>query len=169
MIKSRLLAALALSLGSSAAMANAAEPEFSIGAGIGIPYAVIGLNASAKVNDTIDVVGAIGTVGELAWSAGIQAYPMPDSGFRTSIFYGTNGATRVERCDWTCEDPEWEGFTGLSVGLGWGARAGDSGLTGDVIFLLTSGVFDEVDRLEEQGYEVDGSYGRVKISVGYQF
>lgn len=160
---------LTASLLSSSVLAEESDSNVSFGVGVGIPYAVIGVNMTANINEHVDISAAIGTVGELAWSAGAHMYPLVDSDFRASMYYGTNGVIRVERCHWTCEDPEWEGYTGLSAGLGWGTRGGESGFTADLILLITSGAFDEADKLEDQGYDISGSYSRVKIALGYQF
>ena len=171
MIKNIFLgAAIASSLVSPAVFANDDNRDISFGVGLGIPYAVLGANLSVRLNDHVDLTAALGTTGKLAWSSGVRLYPMADSNFRLSAYYGVNGAVQVERCGrWSCDDPEWETFTGFSTGIGWGAHAGDRGFTADLMYIVTSGVYDEVDRLEDEGYDVDGSNSRVKFSLGYQF
>jgi len=173
------MALMALSSTGMAAGSND-QKDFSIGLGLGVPYGgVVGVNVAHAVTDQLELSGAVGAgLGETGWSAGGRFFFTPsssgDSGFRASLLYGTNAYLEVMECESngfssSCEN-EFSSYEGLNLGLGWGHRAGESGWNFDLIVILTSDVYDEVDRLEDEGAELEGeSTGRVKLSFGYQW
>lgn len=159
---------------------NTTQEDFSLGFGLGIPYGgLLGVNAAHSLTDQLELSGAVGLgLGDMGWSVGGRYFFTPsssgDSGFRASMLYGTNAYLEVMECSShyyssTCES-EFSSYEGLNLGLGWGHRAGESGWNVDLMFIVTSDVYDEVDRLEDEGAELEGeSTSRVKLSFGYQW
>lgn len=179
----KLLCGTAIALLSTLGNASENDGKTSIGPGLGIPYGgLLGVNIAHGITDQLELSGALGLgLDNTGWSIGGRYFFTPaatgDSGFRASLLYGTNGYLEVWECtthysssfsySGTCES-EYKSFEGLNLGLGWGHRAGESGWNIDLIMILTSGVDDEVDRLEEQGVDVEEEGGgRIKLSVGY--
>lgn len=177
-----LLCGAALALSSITAHASEDQGNTSIGLGLGIPYGGLGVNVAHGITDQLEFSGALGAgFDDLGWSIGGRYFFTPssqgDSGFRASLLYGTNGYVEVWECtthysssfsySGTCET-EYKSFEGLNLGLGWGHRAGESGWNIDLIVILTSGMDDEIDRLEDKGIKVEeeGS-SRLKLSFGY--
>lgn len=147
----------------------------SLGVGFGIPYGGLGINYNHTVSEQVDLTAGIGAVFDLGWAVGARFYPQndgSDSGPRLSAIYGTNAAIQVFKCEGffaSCEE-EITNYHGLNLGLGWGSRGRSSGWDFDVLFIITSGVYDEIDKLEDEGYDYDEqSAGRVKLSVGYHW
>lgn len=170
--------ALATLLTTAALVAPTANAETggSLGVGLGIPYGgVFGVAYNHTVTDSLDLTASIGSAYGTGWNLGGKYFfGDGEDGFRVSAFYGTNGAVEVKECYYSyyyssCSE-EVENFTGLTAGIGWGHRAYASGWNFDLMIVITSGVFDEVDRLEDEGYEdVSGNTSRVALSGGYHW
>jgi len=162
----------------AAAMAGTAQAEQggSLGLGLGVPYGgVMGIAYNHTVTDHLDLTGSIGAAYGMGWNLGGKYFfGEAEDGFRASAYYGTNGAIETTECYGSyyysvCSE-EVENFNGLTVGLGWGHRAYSSGWNFDLMIILTSGMYDEIDRLEDEGYEnVSESNSRIALSGGYHW
>ena len=133
--------------------AEAAEgvSETSWGAGLGIPYGVLGVNVESGAQTRLSVGVGAALVG-LGWNVGVKHYlsdpPTEDTGSASlCLYYGTN-AIIVQ----PGPDELLEGFT---VGFGW--TAGHF----DIAMLWPLGV-DIPEGAEEEG-------APVKLSIGYRF
>jgi len=143
----------------------------SVGAGFGIPYGGIGINGEYAVMKNVNLTAGLGTtvVAGAGFSIGIKYYLKEDGNTwrpRAAAYYGTNGAFEV-----IGRGGSKDTFSGLSVGLGQKWMFGASqkhGLDLDLMFIVTSGIFDRVDLLEAGGLDVD-STGRIKLSLGYRY
>ena len=175
-----LLCGAALALSSITAHASEDQRKTSVGLGLGIPYGgVMGMQVAHGITDQLEFSGAIGGwFVDVLWSVSGRYFFTPssqgDSGFRASLLYGTNASVVTRKCTTynsygACESDHesFESFEGLNLGLGWGHRAGESGWNIDLIVILTSGMDDEIDRLEDKGIEVEEDNSRLKLSFGY--
>lgn len=146
------------------------KPESGLGLGLGIPYGGFGLNLAHTLTDKVDLSLGFGTLFEPAWAAGVRFYPQPgDSGVRLSALYGTNAVLSTVECGGYYCESEYEQFQGFNVGIGWGQRGRSSGWDFDVLLVVTSGIDDRIDELEEQGYEPEYESSGVEFSFGYHW
>ncbi|MCK4579467.1 MAG: hypothetical protein KAU50_11815 [Candidatus Marinimicrobia bacterium] len=146
----------------------------SLGVGIGIPYGVIGANAEYGVEKNLSLTAGVGTTGlaGTGYNLGIKYY-LKDIGNtwrpRISAYYGTNGMILVTV--FGGEDIE-EAHPGLTVGVGqqwmWGDAKGH-GLDLDLMYIVTSGMYDRRDEIEEEYNTTMEDLGRVKLSIGYRY
>ncbi len=149
--------------------------NFDIGLGLGIPYGVFGVNAEYYPIDNLSISAGLGTtlLAGAGYDVGVQYYlGNKRDGWipRISAHYGTNGVLK------TSSDEESESFNGLSIGIGLKNVRGNSRWAIDLFYVVTSDIFDRIDELEAQGYEVS-SYGlenlesleKFRLSVGYSF
>ena len=147
--------------------------EVSAGLGLGIPYGFLGGNVAVNLGDKVDLSAGLGAGLDTAYSFGVRFFPKETSKLRVSVLYGTNAYLEESTCDgdyyeYSCE-LDYEGYQGLNIGIGAGPRAGERGWNFDALFILTTGLDDEVDRLEEQGYDVEADRKGIQIAVGYQW
>lgn len=148
----------------------------SLGAGLGVPYGILGANAEYEVAQQLCVSGGIGTtiLAGTGYSFGLRYY-LNEAGNswrpRLSAFYGTNAM--IEVIELSGEDFQ-EQYSGLTLGIGQKWLLGERhrhGIDLDLMFLATRGDFDhDMDVLEEQGYQLDDiGTGQVKLSAGYRY
>ncbi|GAA6144976.1 hypothetical protein [Thalassolituus maritimus] len=149
------------------------ESVASIGLGLGVPYGFLGGNLAFKLNESVDLSLGLGGGIDTAFSFGGRMYPKETSKLRFSLLYGTNAYLEKGECSGSSYYSEceltYEGFNGLNLGVGAGPRAGERGWNIDLLLILTSDAFDEADRLEEEGEDVESDGGRVLFSFGYQW
>ncbi|WP_221796904.1 hypothetical protein [Oceanobacter mangrovi] len=172
MMKSTMLsAAIAAALLSSTANAE----NLAIGIGAGIPYGgITGANISYQVADHVDALGALGlSLDGLAWEVGGRAYlsaaQEKHKDWRLTAVYGTNAVIETKVCSWWDCESEYESFNGLTLGVGWGTRAGYRGWNFDLLYIVTTGADDRADELRDEGYEVDKQSNGLALSFGYQW
>ena len=141
-----------------------------LGAGIGIPYGVIGINAEVALNsegqDNLYLTGGAGILFShgLAYSGGINLYLMDYDRLwrpRVSFLYGTNGIY---------QGYENHVYHGLNVGIGQLFQLGadrDVAISLDIVLIATSGLFDKLEEVGEQA-EAFTIFGtpRLKFSLG---
>ena len=148
----------------------------AIGAGLGVPYGILGANAEYEVGKNLYISGGIGTtiLAGTGYSIGLRYY-LKEAGNswrpRLSAFYGTNSVLDVVAFG---GDDFQEQYSGLALGIGQKWLLGErhrQGIDLDLMFLATRGDFDDdADMLEEMGYEVDDiGAGKIKFSVGYRY
>lgn len=144
----------------------------SLGVGLGMPYGILGINGEYVIYNNVALTAGVGTTmgieAGIGYNIGIKYY-LKDIGKtwrpRISAYYGTNGFIEL---DFSTE----EVFNGLTLGIGqqwmWGDRK-RHGLDLDILYIVTSGVYDRIDELENEGYEKIEESGRVKLSIGYRY
>jgi opacity protein-like surface antigen len=172
-MKSFLFCVILLSLLSFSIQAQEAVPtsqpfkENTIGAGIGIPYGVIGINADINIAPNLNLTGGIGyAIVGVGYNFGAKYFFSDVSkSFRPRVLavYGTNaylqviGASSYDKA-----------YTGLSLGVGgqwmWG-KSRTNGVDFDIIFIATTGL--DVNDLKNQGIIAEEP-GKIKISIGYR-
>lgn len=144
----------------------------SIGAGLGVPYGILGFNAELAVHDYINLSAGLGTTvfAGLGYGLGAKGYFKPIGEKwrpRVSAHYGVNSLIMLDD-DWDTS----EKFAGLVLGLGIQGMFGinrNHGFDFDIVYLATMGdLYDRVDQLEKSGYTVN-ERGRVRVSLGYRF
>ncbi|MEI6090836.1 MAG: hypothetical protein WCR42_10320 [bacterium] len=147
--------------------ANEYPKRGSIGFGFGIPYGLLGVNGEYMINDYFSADLGIGyAILGLGVNIGGRTYLTPrKSAFRpmVDVYYGTNGIISAYGISKT--------YAGISGGVGFKwmyGRHKASGLEFELIYLISSAMYDEIDRLREQGYDIQDN-GKLKISVGYRF
>jgi len=133
--------------------------EFSVGAGFGIPYGILGANIDYKLNETIDMTAGAG----LGFGAGIKYHPFNSiKELRVTTYYGTNASLTNTATD------ETERFNGLNIGIGYGSLK--SGWDIDLIVVINSDIEDEIDKLNAQSIPIeDYNDNDVRISFGYHW
>jgi len=147
----------------------------SIGAGLGIPYGILGLNMDIKLYKSLYVTGGIGT--------GIVVSPMYNIGTklymrsgeykwrpRISAYYGTNGMLFVEDYNGNLK----ERYSGLTLGIGqqWTLGINRSwGIDLDLMFITDdSELKNRIQELKDKGYSfASESMGNVKLSFGLRY
>ncbi|MEE9463981.1 MAG: hypothetical protein V3W14_00220 [Candidatus Neomarinimicrobiota bacterium] len=147
----------------------------SLGVGLGIPYGVIGANIEYALENNINLTAGIGTTvfAGSGYNVGVKYY-LKDIGYtgrpRISAYYGTNALIAVTV--FGGEDIN-ETFSGLTLGFGQLWMWGDSkkhGLDLDLMYLLTTGSYDErKEEIEDQYYTTLEDLGKIKISIGYRY
>lgn len=139
---------------------NAYAGEVSLGAGLGIPYGVLGANINYQINEIFDLTAGAGA----GFGAGFRVHPM-SSKFRITAFYGTNAFLKTTR--WGKE--KIENFSGINIGIGYGAVS--DGWDFDLIYaMLSDELKDRVTELQAQGYQLSGDIdNKVAISFGYHW
>ena len=147
--------------------------DFSLGIGIGIPYAMFGACLEIEPIPQVDLTAGIGTsiLDGIAWDVGAVVYLLDqDNTFRPriSLIYGTN--TYIELKNSSGGSSEYEMYAGLSIGGGLKFMLGDShGMTLDAFFIIVDGSKDRQDELKRHGYTFSNQGIPVKFSIGYQF
>lgn len=145
---------------------------FSIGIGMGLSYGFFGLNAEIEPIRQLDFTIGIGTTffAGVAWDIGVVGYVLDqDYTFRPrlSLIYGTNGFIMLENASNPFVNSSYQGF---SIGAGVKSMLGEShGMTIDIFYILSSGVYDKKKELENEGYYIRDIGIPIKFSVGYQF
>lgn len=151
---------------------NLYAQDFELGAGLGIPYGILGANIEYYPIDNVSVSLGLGTtvVAGAAHDIGLQYYFGTKGSWspRISVHSGTNGAIKLTTCYFGCTD-EGHSYTGTSLGFGVKKLWGHNGIAGDLFYIVTSGVFDAYDNYVAQGYAPSGesSNSRVKIGIAY--
>ena len=172
MIKKQLLIAASSLVLAISSHADETDKKVSAGIGFGIPYGGLGANIAYQVTSFWDITAGLGAsiyAPGAGWSFGSRIYPSSTSKFRLSGLYGVNRGIETTDCYYSCES-EQEQFSGLVLGLGWGARAGEKGWDIDLLYIATSGNFDKrVDELQSQGYELENDASDITISFGYHW
>ena len=136
------------------------SPGLTVGAGLGIPYGVVGVNFNYPISQSFDFMAGLG----LGAGVGFRYRPSIDNEkLRFTFMYGTNVAIDDLSRD------ELETFPGFNIGLGVGSRSGGWDL--DLIYMFISDeAKDRVTELESQGSAVDGSTdNQIKLSFGYHW
>lgn len=148
--------------------------EGYMGAGVGIPYGIVGMNAEVSLNpnsqNNLYATGGVGilfTQG-LAYSGGLNFYLLDYDRFwrpRLSMLYGTNGFYHS-----LSEDHVYQG---LNAGIGQLFQFGidrNVAISLDAILVVSSGLFDKLEELgeETEAYTVFGT-PRVKFSLGIKW
>lgn len=141
--------------------------KHSLGAGIGIPYGIFGLNLSMNVLYNLDVSAGIGTTyyAGVGYSLGFKYFfTRPEEIFRprVSAFYGTNNVLYFKD-----NKDENRSYSGLNIALGaqliWPATR--NGFDFDVFYKATSRL--NVNELRNQGLDVKKPKN-VGISLGFR-
>lgn len=146
----------------------------SIGFGLGLPYGgVLGFDITHTLASQLDLTMSVGAAYGLGWNVGGRYFfEDKDESVRATLLYGVNSAIITKDCNVSsfgsfCNE-DIRQYKGLSAGFGWGPRAYVSGWDVDLFLILTSGAFDDVDRLQEQGYSVSKP-SPIKLAVGYHW
>jgi hypothetical protein len=79
---------------------NKTDP-FRLGVGLGVPYGILGLNLSYRINDLIEASGGYGSArdGFKGWAIGGRVYPFSELKrfrLRLAAFYGVVGRVRQQ-------------------------------------------------------------------------
>ena len=141
-----------------------------LGAGVGIPYGLIGINAEValdaqnKGNMYLTAGAGILFSHGLVYSGGINVYLMDYDRLwrpRLSLLYGTNGFYK---------EYELHAYHGINAGIGQLFQFGvnrDVAISLDIIFIATSGLFDKLEEVGDraEAYTIFGT-PRVKFSLG---
>jgi len=172
------------------------DKKVTMGAGIGIPYGVIGSNIDVNVAPNFDLVAGFGTtvVAGMGYSFGAKYYFGDyEKTFRprVSAYYGINSAVQIQNRGYsnnyyytskdgetrlTSSQQQWnlpateegKSYSGISLGLGGQWMWGQSKSNGlDFDIMLIATTGLNVDELQAYGYDVDEP-GRIKISIGYR-
>ena len=130
----------------------------TFGIGFGLPYGLLGINLEFLVIPYLSVTGGLGTTlfAGLGYNVGIKGYfrkPGPIWRPRASIYYGINGIYAVD-----FNHPDNKKYSGLTVGLGQIFLWEKHGFDLDLIYIVTSKLWDEHD-----------GGGKIKISIGYRY
>jgi len=157
----------------------------SIGAGLGIPYGILGLNLDLNLIEYLTLSAGIGTtlfsdkpgysIGGRLYLASAEKTWRP----RISAFYGTIGGIQITYYYDEYYEPSIEPFSsdaevfyGPIVGIGissyWGQRK-NYGIDIDLIYILDNKVAKRAEEMESEGYIMEGSYGSVKFSFGVRY
>ncbi len=142
----------------------------SFGAGLGIEYGSLGLNADYNFSEKQAVQLGLGFGG---FHLGVRQYAFDTQKcWRPSIGlnWGVNGITLKEEDG---KDPEIDKiFTGFSISLRnqwiWG-KAKRNGFDLDFAYIINSGYYDRYDKLKEANIESGKKAGRLAISFGYRY
>jgi len=141
----------------------------SIGAGLGIPYGVLGSNIDISVSPNVSLSGGIGTtfLAGAGYSFGLKYFlKSANSRFRPrfSAYYGVN-AIIAEGIGVASDATS---YTGLSLGLGaqwmWGKNK-TTGLDFDIIYIATSNY--DLDQFRQKGYLVSEP-SKIGLSLGFR-
>lgn len=150
----------------------------SIGLGAGMPYGGIGINLDYNL-DRITLSAGIGSIvvydDSPGYAFGIR-YNLREMNNtwipRLSIFYGTNSVLKIEYYDWYSHYTNYELYTGLNIGFGqqwkWG-KTKKHGMDLDLMYIVTSDVFEDCDDLEDVGFYVERRPSRIVMSIGYRY
>jgi len=140
------------------------DGDISFGAGLGIPYGVLGANMNYKINSTFDVTAGLG----LGYGAGVRVHPLGSKpNFRITAFYGTNVILAVKK---STGDEELERYQGFNLGIGYGKLS--DGWDVDLVYAFApQSAKDREKELESQGYRNTGDKveNRVTLSFGYHW
>lgn len=141
----------------------------SIGAGVGIPYGVAGLNLNFRPSEQVELLLGAGALGP---AFGLRLYPFEEApALRFTVVHGAN--TEVSCVSFGRNDcePLKDKYSGINLGLGFGPEIAESGWEFDVIYIATRGSYDsDLKEAEENGVELEGAdEGRLKISGGYRW
>lgn len=130
----------------------------TFGVGFGVPYGTLGINLEFFVIPYLSVTGGVGTTifSGVGYSVGLKGYfrkPGPVWRPRASVYYGINGIYAED-----FNDPNNKKYSGVTAGIGQLFLWGKNGFDLDLMFLVTSGLWDEHD-----------GGGKIKISIGYRY
>ncbi len=148
--------------------------NFDMGFGIGIPYGIFGVNAEYYPINNLSLSAGLGSTlrAGAGYDIGIQYYFAKKGDNwspRLSAHYGTNGILQTTLSVFgTTFKEDYESFEGLSVGVGFKNMMGNSGWTFDILYVVSSGLFDRIDELEAQGFETS-SYGPERFWLGFGY
>jgi hypothetical protein len=141
----------------------------SWGAGVGIPYGLMGVNVDYNIISNLDVSFGIGVnpLSGLCYNMGEKLHlASEEKRFRPRIscYYGTN--TIVEEPGFLSDD--YTNYNGVTAGVGarifFGATQ-QHGLDFDLLYIISTEA--DIDQLEAEGYDVSGM-DDIKISIGYR-
>ncbi|MDP2549003.1 hypothetical protein [Oceanobacter sp. 4_MG-2023] len=148
--------------------------DLSFGLGLGTPYGgSLGTNLSYQLHDHIDTLAALGLNQDGAgWEVGARVYPSTafsnHRDWRLTVLYGTNTVQEISTCNGYYCKSDYESFNGLTLGIGWGTRAGYQGWGIDLLYITSSAADDRIDELQNRGYYLDDT-PRIDLSSGYQW
>ena len=138
---------------------------FRLGVGLGVPYGILGLNLSYRINDLIEASGGYGSArdGFKGWAIGGRIYPFSElKRFRPRLaaFYGVVGRVTVEdnATDTNRTIDVFEGFA-LGGGFEWKFFSRHS---------LDLDLFYSTGEAPEE-YKTDDSHRRISLGYGYHF
>ncbi|MDZ4183183.1 MAG: hypothetical protein U1B83_09920 [Candidatus Cloacimonadaceae bacterium] len=144
----------------------------SLGFGYGLPYGGLGFNADMNLMEYLAITAGIGTFGyTTGYEIGLKSWLLPrESNFRPqfTMLYGINGLVLI---DIPVGADIREAYRGFTAGAGGRWMFGDRmnhGMDFDILYVISSGMFDRIDELEEQGYSFT-KINRWKISFGYRY
>jgi hypothetical protein len=130
----------------------------NVGVGFGIPYGTLGFNLEFNLVPYLSLTGGLGTTifTGVGYNIGLKGYlrkPGPVWRPRISAYYGINGLSAED-----FNHPDNEKYSGITAGLGQIFLWQQHGFDLDLMYIVTSGLWDE----QEEG-------GRIKISIGYRY
>lgn len=130
----------------------------TFGVGFGIPYGTLGINVEFNLVPYLSVTGGLGTTifSGLGYSIGLKGYfrkPGKVWRPRASIYYGINGLYAED-----INHPDNKKYTGITAGLGQLFLWKKHGFDLDLIYLITSKLWEE-----------HSGGGRIKLSIGYRY
>ena len=168
-----LMGGLATSFAAQGTNNNSSDLDsFNIGAGVGIPYGVVGINADFPIVKNFHFSWGLGTtiMSGIGYNSGIKYYLRSvKNSWRPRILFnfGTTGILEVS-------DPSGKRkkkYYSFSLGIGqkgmWG-KTKTHGIDLDILYILGSEIFDDIDEYAGKGYAVN-SESRTKLSVGYRY
>lgn len=144
----------------------------SIGAGFGIQYGVLGINFDIALSNYISFSAGAGhtILADVGYNGGFKLFFCgPENVWRPriGIFYGVNGILDVI----DLYEDKTESYRGFTIYAGQQWMFGETkshGFDLDIVFLLTSGIYNKYNELKDSGYIITRP-GFVKISAGYRF
>ena len=158
---------------------SVSSPEMkksSFGLGFGIPYGTLGLNLDINIVHNLNLSAGVGTTifAGIGYNFGLKYFfTSIKQTFRprVSSYYGVNAMT-AKKSPTTGEIEDGKSYIGFSPGVGaqwmWG-KTKSNGLDLDIIYLATTGGYnDAVEKLREEGFTVTET-GKVKIAIGYRW
>lgn len=139
---------------------------FSISAGLGISYSMLGLNFNYRPIEQLEFFIGKGTWGK---SYGFSFYPS-ETYKMLHLTLSHNPNTIVDECWDSACDILQDGYSGYNAAIGIAPQHGKSGVELNVIYILTQENYaDDVKEVQDNGYDIEQDKTKIKLSFGYRW
>jgi hypothetical protein len=136
---------------------NVLAMDIPIGVGVGIPYGLVGVNASYELLNNTDLMIAVSGFGV---GFGARFYPLElYEKARITAYFGPSHFSRL-----TNTAGDLDTLRGISFGVGYGDVS--NGWNADMIYSFASGLSSS--KLEDAGLDVNNYFG-AKWALGYHW